>query len=155
MEKLKLPSTPDDLYEFLSTSDNPTEAASGLFEAISHNEDARLRSMFRELTELGLIKVFWADNKPYHVNVYSKESSLFGGATVVSHYADHSVTIGAGAHIENSSIGSFDSRAAEASKKSVYERHPILCAVGVSFLVGLVLMFSFWQDVIAFLEGLI
>lgn len=39
-------------------------------------------------------------------------------------------------------------------KKSFTEKHPILVSVCISFVVGVILLFSFWGDVIEFLENL-
>lgn len=39
-------------------------------------------------------------------------------------------------------------------KKTFAEQHPILIGLFCSFVVGLLFLFSFWNDVIAFVEGL-
>lgn len=154
MREPAIPSTPNDLYDHLRSSDNPAEAAANLFEGIGFDEDVRLRFLFRALKDEGLIKVFWAGNRSYRVVAYDEMATAPTGTTVVNHYDDHSVTIGAGAHVKNSSIGSSIAQTNGGDKKGFYEKHPVACTVVLSLLVGLVLMFSFWKDAIAFLEGL-
>lgn len=39
--------------------------------------------------------------------------------------------------------------------KSFAERHPIFIGLMCSFVIGLILMFSFWQEIISLLEGLL
>ena len=63
MREPAIPSTPNDLYDHLRSSDNPAEAAANLFEGIGFDEDVRLRFLFRALKDEGLIKVFWAGNR--------------------------------------------------------------------------------------------
>lgn len=39
-------------------------------------------------------------------------------------------------------------------KKSFYDKHPIICGFLISLAAGIVLLFSFWEKIISFLEGL-
>jgi len=39
-------------------------------------------------------------------------------------------------------------------KKGWTERHPIITDVLISLVVGFLLLFSFWKDVVKFLEGI-
>lgn len=41
------------------------------------------------------------------------------------------------------------------NKKTFAEKHPIFIGLMCSFVIGLLLMFSFWENIISFLEGLI
>lgn len=50
-------------------ADDPTEMLSKRFENISSKEDLELRSIIKELRELGYIDVKWADNVPYYVTI--------------------------------------------------------------------------------------
>lgn len=38
-------------------------------------------------------------------------------------------------------------------KKSFYEKHPIVCAFCISLAAGVILLFSFWSQAIAWIEG--
>ena len=42
----------------------------------------------------------------------------------------------------------------KAEKKSFAERHPILIGLFCSFVVGVLLLFSFWEKMIGFIENL-
>ncbi len=42
----------------------------------------------------------------------------------------------------------------ELSKKTFAERHPIWIGLFCSFVVGVVLLFGFWSDVVVFIESL-
>lgn len=39
-------------------------------------------------------------------------------------------------------------------KKSVVNKHPILCSLVVSFIVGFLLLFSFWKNIVFWIESL-
>ena len=41
------------------------------------------------------------------------------------------------------------------TKKRFVEKHPVITAVIVSFVVGFVLLFSFWQKIVDWIEGLL
>ena len=47
------------------------------FENLNHAEDASLRSMFKELIDAELIRVFWADDYPYNMVVLNKGLTYF------------------------------------------------------------------------------
>lgn len=40
-------------------------------------------------------------------------------------------------------------------KKKFYERHPVMISIIISFVVGFVLLFSFWDGIIAWIESLL
>ena len=39
-------------------------------------------------------------------------------------------------------------------KKSIFEKPPVICGFLISLAAGIVLLFSFWEKLISFLEGL-
>ncbi|NBI69973.1 hypothetical protein D3Z50_02590 [Clostridiaceae bacterium] len=43
----------------------------------------------------------------------------------------------------------------EIPKKNFIERHSLIVSIITSFVVGFVLMFSFWDEIILWMEGLI
>lgn len=55
------------LQEILAHRDNATKYWHERFDHLSGDEDVRIRSLFRELKEAGLIDTMWADNFPYHI----------------------------------------------------------------------------------------
>ena len=38
-------------------------------------------------------------------------------------------------------------------KKRFYDKHPWICGILVSLFVGIILLFSFWQNIITWIEG--
>ncbi|MDM5279182.1 hypothetical protein QUF95_17420 [Paenibacillus silvae] len=40
------------------------------------------------------------------------------------------------------------------TKKNFIERHPVLMSAIVSFIIGFILLFSFWKNIILWLENL-
>ena len=42
----------------------------------------------------------------------------------------------------------------ERKKKKWVEKHPVFFSILCSFLVGVILLFSFWQDIVSWLEGI-
>lgn len=42
----------------------------------------------------------------------------------------------------------------ESKKKKWVEKHPVFISIICSFLVGVILLFSFWQDIVSWLEGI-
>lgn len=64
-----------------------------------------------------------------------------------------SINIGNNNKIKNSNI--CENGIVPESKKTFAEKHPIFIGLMCSFIIGLLLMFSFWEDIILFLEGLI
>ena len=39
-------------------------------------------------------------------------------------------------------------------KKTFFDKHPVICGFLISLVAGIVLLFSFWEKLISFLEGL-
>jgi hypothetical protein len=66
------------------------------------------------------------------------------------------IKIGDKNKFKNSSIGHhFGSNDQEPVKKNFAERHPIIISFIVSLVVGFILLFSFWDSVINWIEGLL
>ncbi len=42
----------------------------------------------------------------------------------------------------------------EENKKTFAEKHPVLIGLFCSFVVGVLLLFNFWKDIITFIEDL-
>lgn len=60
------------------------------------------------------------------------------------------INIGDNNRIKNSIIA--DGECSE-NKKNWAERHPVIMSIIVSFVVGFILLFSFWDDLVEYLEG--
>lgn len=64
------------------------------------------------------------------------------------------IKIGDKNKIKNSIIGKQNIVSNEAKKKDgFFQQHSVLTALLTSFIVGFILLFSFWKDVIDYLEG--
>ena len=63
------------------------------------------------------------------------------------------IQIGDNNKINNSTISERIETNKEAERKqSFYEKHPIICGFLISLAAGVVLLFSFWEKIISFLE---
>ena len=60
------------------------------------------------------------------------------------------ITIGDSNFISNSNI---NDEKMQPQKKNWVERHPVIISALISFVVGFLLLFSFWEDLITYLEG--
>lgn len=81
----------------------------------------------------------------------------------VINYIDNSITIGDGNRLSKTNIGNgntisitdTDNQITNSEeKKSFVSRHPILISALISLIVGFLLLFSFWKDIINWIEGL-
>lgn len=63
------------------------------------------------------------------------------------------IFIGENNKIKNSTIAERIDN--EIPKKNFIERHSVMVSIITSFVVGFVLLFSFWHDIISWMEGLI
>lgn len=64
------------------------------------------------------------------------------------------IQIGDNNKIKNTVIADNGTVESNPIKKKFYERHPVLISVIVSFTIGFILLFSFWHDIIAWIESL-
>ncbi len=163
MDFYKLPSNSKVLLDEIVNSNNPTELLCEKFKSASRQEDDVLRGIIRELSEHGYIKVtLWADNLPYHVVVnnsartYNERLKEYEDSKAQLQIVDNSITIGDGNTIKNSSIsvGNEKNESSKQSKKKFTDKHPILISTVIGLITGLVLMFSFWQKIVDWIEGL-
>lgn len=64
------------------------------------------------------------------------------------------IQIGDNNNIKNSVVTENGTVHKDTQKKSIVERHPILVGLIISLIAGFILMFSFWKDIISWLENL-
>lgn len=154
----KLPQNSKHLLDEIIAADNPADMLAKRFDGSTNSEDAELRSIIHELCEAGFIKVQWSSNVPYIVIVNNSartynerlqeyESEKRAGVTI-----DQSVKIGDGNKICDSTIASLV-KGTSSPKKTFWEKHPILTGVIGAVIAGAILMFSFWEKIVAFIEG--
>ena len=163
----KLPSNTAQLLDAIVESDNPTQYLSEQFDSVSPKEDMELRSLIRELREGGYISLKWADNKPYHVVVNNSaktyreqlanyEAELIAHRQPTSIINDNSVTIGNGNKIKNTTIASkVECTPSQSDQpKRFAEKHSILIGAVISFFIGFIFLFSFWDKIVNWIEGM-
>mgnify|MGYP000239685094 FL=1 len=63
------------------------------------------------------------------------------------------INIGNGNKIVNSNIAEKIENTNLKEKKRLYDKHPWLCGGLISLVVGIILLFSFWQNIITWIEG--
>lgn len=161
----KLPSNPKALLDALVNADNPTQELCGRWDRAVGAEMGELKGIISELRQLGYLNVQYADNKPYRVSLtnsahtYNERLAEYeeGKARQDATYiVDHSVRIGDHNKINNSNIAGRmqnqpDSNAS--AKKKFSEKYPILLSIIVGLATGFILLFSFWKDVVNWIEG--
>lgn len=65
-----------------------------------------------------------------------------------------SVNIGNNNKIKNSTIAEQINSNQKPEKKCFYDKHPVICGFLISLVAGVVVLFSFWTDIVKWLEGL-
>lgn len=134
--------------------DNPTMFLDDLYSNCYGKEKEELNRMIDELCDGSYLKVKWANLKPYLVNVTSKgriyeEQMKKYQADAMR---DSSIFIGDNNKFSNTVISNGSSSSARSDNdKKVSEKHPIITNVLISLIVGFILLFPFWQKLIAFL----
>lgn len=155
-----LPSNSEQLLKGLLDSSNPTEYLADKFKNISDSEDDELRGIIRELKEEGYLDILWADDLPYHVTLNNSARTYFDRASEQNRiekseitYIDQSIHIGDNNRISDTNFHSTVNRKDDNNASFAY-RHPIIIGLIISFLVGFSLLFSFWDKIIKWIEGL-
>ena len=165
MEFRKLPSNSRKLLAEIVQAENPTQFLCDCFDKASQKEDDELRGILCELCTLGYVNIMWADDKPYMVTLsnagrtYEEQLAEYEAQSLASrsvYYAgpvtNNSVHIGNGNRIKNSNIaGSIQD--SSNPKRSFFERHSLLTAILGAVAAGVILMFSFWENIITWIEG--
>lgn len=154
----RLPQNSKQLLDEIIAADNPADMLAKRFDGLTNSEDAELRSIIRELREEGFINVQWADNVPYFVTInnsartYNERLQEYKSEKRASVTIDQSVKIGNGNTICDSTIASLVQEAVS-HKKTFWEKHPLLLGVIGAVIAGVILTFSFWGKIVAFIEG--
>lgn len=66
------------------------------------------------------------------------------------------IRIGNNNHIKNSNIAETIHSCPNQSrntKKNFYEKHPVICSFLISLIAGIVVLFSFWEKIVHWIEG--
>lgn len=65
-----------------------------------------------------------------------------------------SINIGSKNKIKNSTIAEQVINNDKITTSGYCQRHPIICGVIISLITGIILLFSFWTDIILWIEGI-
>lgn len=162
----KLTNSSVKLLRKLVSADNPTKLLCRIYENGSPKKKDELRCIIQELSKKGYIKVSWADNLPWYVIInnsartyderfeedLSKQSD--GTAHVIN---DNSIHIGDGNIIPNTTIANRIDKSIHTTtskeKKGFFKRHPVLIEIFIGVFVAFVMMFSFWEKIVNWIEG--
>ena len=154
----KLPSNSRALLVEIISNENPVSLLCEKFQKASPQQVQELREILRELSEKGYMKIQWADNKPYYIRINNSartyEEQLAEYESKNKAFKTQNITIGNNNKIKNSTIAGTIGTNDTTQKNGFYEKHPILCAFLISLAAGIILLFSFWSQIISFIEGL-
>lgn len=164
MSFVKLPTNAEALLNEIMQAENATKLLCDKFDNLSSKEDDELRAILRQLREAGYINISWADNKPYNIFISNSartyneqlaeyEKNQVTSATIIN----NSITIGDGNKINKSHLSAGSNQINESemmNKKSFDERHPVVISIIISLVTGLILMFSFWDSLVKWIEEL-
>jgi len=154
----KLPQNSKHLLDEIIAADNPADMLAKRFVGLTNSEDAELRSIIHELCEEGFINVRWSSSVPYIVTInnsartYNERLQEYESEKRASVTIDQSIKIGDGNKICDSTIASLIQETAS-PEKTFWEKHPILTGVIGAVIAGAILMFSFWEKIVTFIEG--
>lgn len=154
----KLPSNSQKLLKEIVDSENPVKLLNGMFDSATDEQEEELCGILRELKEEGFISIMWADNRPYHIIINNVarmyEGQLAEYEVSKKQIESKNITIGNKNKVVNSMIAGTVQGNCGKKKNSFYEKHPVICSILISLATGLVLLFSFWQQIVHFIEGL-
>lgn len=165
MEFKKLPSNSKKLLDEILQADNPVQMLCERFESASRKEDEEIRGILKELREEGFVNVSWTSNKPYRINIsnsartYNERLAEYEAMMHekviynIDSVNNNSVNIGDGNKINNSKIANAITNDSSEEKKSFFEKHPVICSFLISLIAGVVLLFSFWSEIVKWIEG--
>ena len=156
----------EEILNLIVTASNPSQVLCDLFNASDSSKADKLRSIIGELQAQNYIKVFWADGIPYHVTVNNKASEYKNKASIKdqNHSSTHitidkSINIGNGNYFTDSPVGN-DNRVQNhlhgaGKKEKFWNRHPIITSVIATIIASFIMLFSFWANIIGWIEGVL
>jgi len=153
-----LPTNSRALLKEIVSTENPVALLNKKLDTASPLQKKQLKQILCELKEKGYINIQWANNKPYRIEINNSartyEEQLADCKKGQQAFEVQSITIGNNNRIKNSTIAGKMNMSDMPKTKGFYDKHPVLCGVLISLGVGIVLLFSFWARIIAFIEEL-
>lgn len=153
----RLPNNSRQVLSEINASVNPTQMLCEKFESYTRREKEELRGILRELSDRNYVNIQWANNKPYRVIISnsgrSYEEQLLEYENELSRRNSTTINIGNNNRFNNSPL-SVNSSGETSNARSFYEKHPWISGILISLVAGIILLFSFWEDIINFIEAL-
>lgn len=72
---------------------------------------------------------------------------------IVGNISDSNINIGDGNKLKNVNISNTKYNNSNQKKERFFDKHPVITGVIISVISGLILMLSFWNDVVNWIEG--
>lgn len=157
-----LSSKAEQLLDELLNASNRSDYLCNKYENATEKEQEELCDIINELEEKKYISVLWADDAPCEVVLNNRAYTYFdrnaeqkvpANEAPTINIIDQSVTIGNNNQITNTSIHG-SSKSSKVGKQPFAVKHPILVSAIISLIVGFILLFSFWKNIINCVEGL-
>lgn len=139
-----------ELLSELRTVQDPNAWLTRKYQSCTKQEKNSLNEAIGELESLGYLTVFWADDIAYHINI-KKDDKV---DSVSKRSSENILIIGNNNKIRNSNIGVNNSIVGEQEEKRFWEKHPFALALITAIIAAFIMMFSFWDKIVAFIEGL-
>lgn len=133
----------------LRTAKNPNICLSEKYQSFTNAEKRTLNEAIRELERSGYLSVLWADNIAYYISLKKVDN-----VEADTNQSESILIIGNNNKITNSNIGTGNSISYEKDEKRFWEKHPFALALITAIIAAFIMMFSFWEKIVAFLEGL-
>lgn len=141
------------LLRILNDARSPNEYLEKRYKNAAEKDVKELNSLVGELEIEGYVSVFWADNIAYHIMLTGKsEKDCYTDDKGNQNHS--SIVIGNNNKIVNTTIVGNDNTVGEKEKKTFWEKNPFLTALITAVLAAFIMLFSFWDRVVSFIEGL-
>lgn len=142
------------LSELMSVS-NPNEYLGKKYSSCTDQDKESLNAAIGELEQAGFLSVFWADNIAYRITLKNGSTEKDSIGDIENINGNETVLIiGDNNSIKNSSIGINNNIIGDQGKKGFWEKHPFALALITAIIATFIMMFSFWDKIVAFIEGL-
>lgn len=138
------------LLNELKNAKDPNLYITDKYQSCTKQEKNSLNKTLGELERLGYLSVLWADNIAYFIAFKNGINDNVNNMNC----AENVLIIGDNNKINNSNIGVNNSLVGEQEKKRFWEKHPLALALIATIIATFIMMFSFWDILVAFIEGL-
>ena len=151
----KLPSNSQKFLNELINCEQPESLLKNKVMKSSPDDRNKLYAVLDELKERGFIQVEGSYLEPKKI-VLSNLARTYEEQLIMSKLpskkaAGQSISIGDGNRFKNTTISITNN--SDNQRKNFFEKHPIICGIIISVIAAFVMMFSFWEQIVAFVEG--